>query len=419
MGLDEVPSAETPQVVKKRTRASVACNNCRIKRSKCAKNQLECEMRQDGKRQRPSSRMQVEALTERVKMLENLLSMSKEPADQASPTAPQSLHVFHGPTPASTSAPLAELGEASTVLGCPSSEGSDLDWSLAENLLFSFDEGNTLHGSVTDGVVSTSILVWTPNDGIGKDTAATDASFGFPPPPVEMPTPVETERAVLEGEPAKRRRASVASPEPLGSCVSSRSRPGSPGSSIPESLVEHLLYMYFRKFQTILEIVDETAFRAGMAPDPQGVPPVRDSLLLAMLAAGARFLDDPVLIKQCTSPSGECVFVPRAKALLEPEIGQADAMTVQALLILGELETSAGNEMTGCMYSGIGRPLTIKNMELQLSRMIAKFSRQSASKVVDSSKELIHESLLDLMELARDAVDMLVASIGLKISLDR
>ena len=117
--------------------------------------------------------------------------------------------------------------------------------------------------------------------------------------------------------------------------------------------MEHLLYMYFRKFQTILEIVDETAFRAGMAPDPQDVPPVRDSLLLAMLAAGARFLDDPVLIKQCTAPSGECVFVPRAKALLEAEIVQADAMTVQTLLILGELETSAGNEMTGCMYSGL------------------------------------------------------------------
>ena len=134
--------------------------------------------------------MQVEALTERVKMLENLLSMSKEPADRTSPTAPQSLHVFHGPTPASTSAPLVELGEASTVVGCPSSEGSDLDWSLAENLLFSFDEGNTLDGSVTDGVVSTSILEWTPNDGIRKDTAAIDASFGFSPVPVEMPTPV-------------------------------------------------------------------------------------------------------------------------------------------------------------------------------------------------------------------------------------
>jgi hypothetical protein len=51
--------------------------------------------------------------------------------------------------------------------------------------------------------------------------------------------------------------------------------------------------------------------------------------------------------------------------------------------------------------------------------MIAKFSRQSTSNDIDSSKEIIHESLLDLMELARDAVDMLVGSIGLKISLDR
>lgn len=296
--------------------------------------------------------MQVEALAERVKMLENLLSMSKGPTDRASLTAPQSLHVFHGHTPASSSAPLVELERSSTALACQSSEESDLDWSLAENLLFSFDEANTLDGSETDGVVSTSILEWTPNGGTSKDTPSIDASFALPA-PVDMPTPEETEQAVLVGEPTKRRRASMVSPDTPGNSVSSKSCPGSPVSLIPETLVEHLLDMYFRKFQTILEIVDEPAFHAGMAPDPHRVPPVRDSLFLSMLSAGARFLDDPVLIKQCAAPSGECVFVDRAKALLEREIGQADAMTVQALLILGELETSAGNEMSGCMYSGL------------------------------------------------------------------
>jgi hypothetical protein len=296
--------------------------------------------------------MQVEALTERVNMLENLLSMSKGPADRASPTASQSRHVFHGHTPASSSAPLIELGEPSTALACQSSEESDLDWSHVGNLLFNFDEANTLDGSETDGVVSTSILEWTPNGGIGKDTAAMNTSFSCSV-PVERPTLEEAEQAVLVDEPTKRRRASMVSSDTLENRVSSKSCPGSPVSSIPEPLVKNLLDMYFRKFQTILEIVDEPAFRAGMALDPQGVPPVRDSLLLAMLAAGARFLDDPVSIQQCTATSGECVFVARTKALLEPEIGRADAMTVQALLILGELETSAGNEMSGCMYSGL------------------------------------------------------------------
>lgn len=71
-----------------------------------------------------------------------------------------------------------------------------------------------------------------------------------------------------------------------------------------------------------------------------------------MLAAGARFSNDPTVKEQYTVRSGESIFARQSKALLETEVSRADIMTVQALLILGELETAAGNEMSGCMYSG-------------------------------------------------------------------
>ncbi len=65
------------------------------------------------------------------------------------------------------------------------------------------------------------------------------------------------------------------------------------------------------------------------------------------------------------------------------------------------------------------RPLTIKNMELQLSRMIAKFAQQSAADKTPSFEDIIQESVLDLMELAREALDFLVGSFTFKVSVER
>lgn len=58
-------------------------------------------------------------------------------------------------------------------------------------------------------------------------------------------------------------------------------------------------------------------------------------------------------------------------------------------------------------------------MELQLSRMIAKFAQQSSAERLPSLEDIIQESIMDLMELARDALDFLVGSFNFKVSVER
>lgn len=74
--------------------------------------------------------------------------------------------------------------------------------------------------------------------------------------------------------------------------------------------------------------------------------------------------------------------------------------------------TDFGSHNVGSM----SRPLTIKNMDLQLSRMIAKFSRHGAIERVRSAESIIQESMLDLMELARETLDILI---NFRVSIER
>lgn len=64
----------------------------------------------------------------------------------------------------------------------------------------------------------------------------------------------------------------------------------------------------------------------------------------------------------------------------------------------------------------MSRPLTIKNMDLQLSRMIAKFSRHGAIERARSAESIIQESTMDLMELARESLELLT---NFKVSIER
>ncbi len=58
-------------------------------------------------------------------------------------------------------------------------------------------------------------------------------------------------------------------------------------------------------------------------------------------------------------------------------------------------------------------------MELQLSRMIAKFAKQSSADAPASDEDIIQECVLDLMELAREALDVLTGSFTFRVSVER
>ncbi len=418
---DTTPAAT--EFVKKRTRASVACNNCRTKRSKvppvlcpslpsaanpppppqcdgavvgtpcsqCSKYNLRCELRRDRKRQRPSSAVLVEDLTERVKMLERLLNMSKQSLDSAAatataagPAAPDAQASGGGPASAASSSfpEPREPHEPDVAPVFPSSEDSDPDMSLSESALFDLDGLDTmdtmdnLDGLDVIGSTEDDMLGWGLDSICGEsvvdvDVVSSSRRRSVPAPPPPPPPPISSSlpsssmgpppRPVDDApvESAKKRKPSFArewsgqaAPQaapPAASQAGPTTAP-TPATPVPDAVADLLLDLYFTQFQTLLAIIDEPSFRrAGRAT-------CRESLLLAMMAAGARFLDDTASsLAEYTTRAGESVLIRRSKALLESEVGRADIMTVQALLILGELETSAGNDMSGCMYSGESR----------------------------------------------------------------
>ncbi|KAB5528787.1 hypothetical protein GE09DRAFT_396062 [Coniochaeta sp. 2T2.1] len=444
----EVVTATSPAQPKKRTRASIACNNCRIKRSKCnaatvgtpcsqcSKQNLQCELRQDGKRQRPSSRVQVEALTDRVKMLESLLRMSNHATD--SPNL-----AYDG-----TSGPEGQLNCVA-----PPSEESESEIPFPDGLL-----GLGGHDKFFDETQDHNFYLSSAIQGQYQWDLDPPAEVVQAGPGTTTSAEKQSESSGATRDSVNRRKSTAAYDRADAVSVSTGasppdSQPSCESVHTPDSVVDHLLNLYFHQFQSMLKIVDEDAFNAAKLA--QSGPAYRESLLLAMLAAGSRFSDDPVIRRRYFTRSGESVFVQRSKALLESEVRHADITTVQALVILGEMETSVGNDMSGCMYAALvsrlifdlrldpaatqelclsdseinvrhwilwgasvqdkywaqcmERPLTIKSLDLQLSRMVSMFAKQSTGKP-PTFRETIHECVLDLMEIAREAVDFIYGS---------
>ncbi|CAK7215380.1 hypothetical protein SBRCBS47491_002466 [Sporothrix bragantina] len=464
-----------PTIIKKRrTRAAVACNHCRVKRSKCdgavvgtpctpcSKHGLpSCELRQDRKRQRPASgAVLVDDLTARVQQLERLLNIQNK-------TAPTTESESHDKTTAPEDSDpdfsfaetsfLDSLGDAGTFDG--------FDLIPPEEELFHWEGFESMESMESMGSMDT-LETMEAMESMQKQTKRRRPSDAEAMPPPSRA--VQTPRLSLGN--TMTTTTSTTSP-----VFVTGFSPSSSAAAAPDTLVDSLLDLYFTQFQTMLKIVDQATFQRE-----RGASTCRESLVLAMMAAGARFADLDLLGAEYrvhssgSSGSGETVFARRSKQLLESEVGQADLATVQALLILGELETAAGHDMSGCMYSGLvarlifdlrldpassqemavahtltdadrsvrhwllwyasvqdkywaqrlGRPLTIKNMELQLSRMIAKFAQSShdepAKPVTPSPDTVIEECVLDLLELTREALEFLVGASprGVRVSVE-
>ncbi|KIH93656.1 hypothetical protein SPBR_04066 [Sporothrix brasiliensis 5110] len=201
----------------------------------------------------------------------------------------------------------------------------------------------------------------------------------------------------------------------------------------------------------------------------------RSALFLAMLAAGLRYSTRPDVTDRFLRPDGENRLATAARRAVETDVGRPTLATVQTVLILCEVETSLDDQMTGYMYSCLAsklilemgldlgaasssraltaeetairhwliwaasvhdqfwavflrRPLAIKNLTLQLSRLAWQFAvgGTSSSSTMPSSdassvaghgeddlrapssfEDEVNDDLMDLMELARQMTDEL------------
>jgi hypothetical protein len=124
-------------------------------------------------------------------------------------------------------------------------------------------------------------------------------------------------------------------------------------AALRSSTHDHLMRCFWEYYNPSYQVVDEAAFEAGRTTqDPRFYSAF---LHLAILAIGYRFADlDRDDVKRATLGSRESTLHGKAKSMLEAELERpAGISTVQALLLLADLECGVGRDTTGWMYSGM------------------------------------------------------------------
>ena len=115
---------------------------------------------------------------------------------------------------------------------------------------------------------------------------------------------------------------------------------------------DHLMRCFWDYYNSWQQVVDEPAFEAGRASQDSRFYSL--FLHLTMLAIGYRFADwDREDLKTVTLGNRESTLHREAKAMLEAELERPGGVpSVQALLMLADLECGVGRDTTGWMYSG-------------------------------------------------------------------
>ncbi|EPE06692.1 nitrogen assimilation transcription factor nit-4 [Ophiostoma piceae UAMH 11346] len=233
--------------------------------------------------------------------------------------------------------------------------------------------------------------------------------------------------------------------------------------SLTEATHDYLLACFWEFYNDIIFIIDRDAFEMGRATQN---PKFYTSFLhITVLAMGYRFADrsrDDVT--KISLGNRESTLQREAKYMLDIELERPGGIpSVQALLLLGDLECGVGRDNTGWMYSGmanrlafdiglhldyrntdstdinenevnirhmvmkaaividkywalyLGRPTSIKSQDVGMDLLAKRFSMMapcpdsaqssSRSRPANLSNEEIYEYLFELMELAGKIVE--------------
>ena len=123
-------------------------------------------------------------------------------------------------------------------------------------------------------------------------------------------------------------------------------------ASLRAATHDHLMRCFWDYYNSWQQVVDEAAFEAGRrTQDPRFYSPF---LHIAILAIGYRFADwDREDMKMITVANRESTLHMEAKAMVEVELEKPGGVpSVQALLMVADLECGAGRDATGWMYTG-------------------------------------------------------------------
>ncbi|KAI8687911.1 Zn(2)-C6 fungal-type domain-containing protein [Fusarium keratoplasticum] len=447
--------ARQPSKQQVRHRASVACASCRDRRIRCVvpkdqttctacqKTGAECIIKNDDERRRPISKAYMSSLSDRISMLEGML-LEKGVVPPPASHPPKSRHEPSGGQPEDT------VPAASNQSSLPKPERAS-PWHSIPSPSDSRNEDYMAAGSDhDDGNLSTIIKEESPirildpqQEDIIHRLLSTKGNLSFD----------QISGGLRFFGPTANSHVYAGSsdhydtrepPEQV------RQAEGIIRSLDPETH-DYLVDNFFQYYNSAIQIIDREAFEADrQSPYPKFYS---HFLHVTILAMGYRSADmDREDMRRITLRRRESTLHREAKAMLDSELERPGGIpSVQALLLLGDLECGVGRDNTGWMYSGmanrlafdiglhldctskmseqdtkirnmamqacviydrywglfLGRPLAIKSQDVDL--LSNRFS-QLISIGLDPPKQdmtsEIYEQLIELMELAGRIVEI-------------
>ncbi|KAK3385399.1 fungal-specific transcription factor domain-containing protein [Podospora didyma] len=346
-----------------RHRASVACASCRERRircvvpegasecTQCKRSGAECIIKNDDERRRPISKAYMSSLSSRISLLEGMLKErgvsppptvhppktrheAQEIQQQQNNAVREASQQFESlPTSSperEASAPLPS-GEEEHLLkqsirpeGLLASMPGPIDPMLSQNFE-SIKDGNARRLLCAEGN-----LVFDHTLGRHRFFGSTANSHVY----AESSCPLDSRGL---SEQARRADRVV--------------------RALPNLTRDYLMSCFWSSFNSALQVVDRAAFEAEQdSPSPKFYS---SFLHVTMLAAGYRYADrEREDVKRITMRNWESTFHREAKYMMDIELERPGAIpSVQALLILADLECGVGRDSTGWMYLGMANRL--------------------------------------------------------------
>lgn len=226
-------------------------------------------------------------------------------------------------------------------------------------------------------------------------------------------------------------------------------------STLPQETQDYLMQMFWQYYNSVIHVIHQAAFEEGMQNGQgQFYSPF---LHICILSMGYRHADKTRSdMMKIALPGKESTLHREAKYMLDYELERPGGVTsVQALLLLGDLECGVGRDNLGWLISGmanrlcfdiglhldnsasglsqleveidrmtlwacviydrywalfLGRPTALKPGDLEVYRLAAQFERLGTLEPAGPSRSRekeTYEALLDLMELAGKITDIM------------
>ncbi|KAK3313132.1 fungal-specific transcription factor domain-containing protein [Apodospora peruviana] len=352
-----------------RHRASVACASCRERRircvvpegssecTQCKRSGAECIIKNDDERRRPISKAYMSSLSNRIALLEGMLQergVVPPPAihppktrQDAQVRQHQDQHQSHAPdSPRAweSNRPRSPERDAYTPFVIKEEDTATRDI---------FQGGSVISESFTSHVPSdeSSVLQAAPSKEGDNTEPLLSGDYVFPSddPPWKFqfygPTASSHVYAAATGH--------FSQPGPLEQVGRTRRFI----QALSPSTLDHLMGCFWDHYNPGVQLVDQSAFEDDQGSQrPNFYSPF---LHITMMAAGYRFADrDREAVKRLTLGTWESTLHRESRSLMEVELERPGGIaSVQALLILADLEFGVGRDATGWMYSGIANRL--------------------------------------------------------------